>query len=1039
VSAATKQSDQPLGQVRPDPLQQLADLPDWLIAIVQPERVRGALARTIPEFVAGELTLDSCQISRLRLKKGRWNGLYHLTVTRSADNQRIIFQTQGTFTPPDQPEPDQPDGKQALGADGWRYYIAELRLLLEMQKPEAALPSLPILTDPEQSRALLEQSIRAAAPAYHDLRIQLCRPRVVRYKPGSRCTILYDLVYPSDLIHGRSWPELVAVKTYKGGKGANAYAGMRALWESSLGTGEAVTIAEPLGYLPELNALIQGPIREEQTLKDLIRSALRAGTPTALAELDQVMRKTAFGLAALHRSGAQYGEAYTWSEEFAEVRETAEQLGAAVPSLAGVAAPLLDRLKALDAEYPADPLGPAHHSFRPAQVLLYQGKIGFIDFDSFCQAEPALDLALFLSATKNIGLSEPHEEESNEDDTALDPNIRAHLLDQLDSICESFLAEYERHAPISRQRVALWETLDLLELVLTCWTKIKPVRLSNTMAMLERHLSRATGHVAASLATPAKQSQQNHFAEGLPQLAALPTWLLAPLQSERVVEALRCEVPEFSSGALILRRAKIRRMLLKEDAGGRWAGTYHLTIEDPSTGERGLALRGTLTPPHLQADTGMATASVSGVFGTDSWRCVLPELGLDLKPEPPESALGAMPQLTDPEQARVLLERGIRSSNPVYHDMQIQACRPEMISYKPGSRATLRYRLSYAPEASAGRGWPETVIAKTYRKDSKGRNAYDGMVALWHSPLATGDLATIAEPLAYIPELKIMVQRPIPGSQSLEDMLKDALSADSQEAIEELYGYMRKAAVGLAALHQSGVQHGETVGLDERFAEVRDLIARLLVPVPELAGVAEPLLARLESLAGTNPPDPSVPTHGTFNPEQVLIDGQKIGLIDFDDFCMAEPALDVGLFRAAIKDIGMNALDASLAHNREIRLARLAQLDTIGEVFLAEYERHAPISRPRVALWEAWSYLRDALHYWTKVKPAEPDNGVLMLESHLRDMRIDTAGSGGDVARSPRSKASSPLYRYVALASSLVASGWFDDMAEFLEILQSIL
>jgi hypothetical protein len=407
--------------------------------------------------------------------------------------------------------------------------------------------------------------------------------------------------------------------------------------------------------------------------------------------------------------------------------------------------------------------------------------------------------------------------------------------------------------------------------------------------------------------------------------------------------------------------------------------------------------------------------------------------------EPPESELAAMPQLTDPEHARVLLERGISSSNPAYHDLRIQSCEPDMISYKPGSRATILYRLGYAPEGPAGRDWPETVIAKTYRKDSKGRNAYDGMLALWHSPLASGDLATIAEPLAYIPELKIMVQRPIAADQSLEDMLKAALGADSQEAIEEVYRYMRKAAAGLAALHQSGARHGETVALDERYAEIHELIARLLVPVPELAGVVEPLLARLESLAAAHPPDPSVPTHGTFNPEQVLIDGQKIGLIDFDDFCMAEPALDVGLFRAAIKDIGMNALDASLARNHEIRVARLARLDTICEVFLAEYEQHAPISRPRVALWEAWSYLRDALHYWTKVKPAEPDNGLLMLKSHLRDMPIDAAGNGGSALPAPQKKASSPAYRYVALASSLLAGGWFADVAGILEILQSIL
>jgi hypothetical protein len=41
--------------------------------------------------------------------------------------------------------------------------------------------------------------------------------------------------------------------------------------------------------------------------------------------------------------------------------------------------------------------------------------------------------------------------------------------------------------------------------------------------------------------------------------------------------------------------------------------------------------------------------------------------------------------------------------------------------------------------------------------------------------------------------------------------------------------------------------------------------------------------------------------------------------------------------------------------------------------------------------------------------------------------------------RSPRTKASSPRYRYVAVAGALAASGWFDEMADILEIFQSIL
>ena len=483
----------PIETATPVGLELFAELPDWLVAIVQPERVRSALERVIPEFALGELALQGCEIRRMRIKKDRWIGIFQLTVGESHSGPSHLVQTQGMLFPPAADDLRLTTDEQPsilFGIEGWRCYVPELRLLLETQPPEAALPALPVLTDPEQARATLERGIRDGV-GYQDFRIQSCAPNVVRYKPGSRCTIVYRLAYPAELA-GHGWPDLVVAKTYKGDKGRNAYAGMRRLWESPLGTSDVVTIAEPLAFIPEVNLLVQGPIREEQTLKDLIRSALRAGTPDALAELDDYMRKTARGLAALHCSGARHGDTTTWEDELAEVREVVEQLDDAIPQLADAEAPLLTRLEARAAAHPPDPAMPSHRSFRPGQVLLNQGKIGFIDFDSFGQAEPALDLALFLSATKNIGLSEPHEEESSEDDAALDDEERLATLVRLEAICEAFLAEYEQAAPVSRQRVALWEALDLLSLTLTCWTKIKPVRLSNTMLMLERHLS-ATG------------------------------------------------------------------------------------------------------------------------------------------------------------------------------------------------------------------------------------------------------------------------------------------------------------------------------------------------------------------------------------------------------------------------------------------------------------------------------------------------------------------------------------------------------------------
>src|SRR6266511_3805265 len=319
-----------------DGLREFAELPDWLNAATDPAQVSAALARAIPEVAAGDLAIQDCDIGHVRIKRDVWTGAYALTLLERHSGQQNAVALRGTIVPPGWPEPRGEEiaanREQPFGSSGWRQYLPELRLSLEPARPDAALPSLPILTDPERAREMLETCIRAAAPEYEDLRIEACAPKIMRYTPGSRCTVLYRLQYPAGLADGHSWPDLVVAKTYKGGKGKHAYAGMRALWESAYARTGGVTLAEPLGFLPELNVLVQGPIREEQTLQELIASAARAGTPAALDELN-------------------------------EVRQVVDNLASAVPPLAEAAAPLLAWIEARAAQQPADPIMTIHGTF----------------------------------------------------------------------------------------------------------------------------------------------------------------------------------------------------------------------------------------------------------------------------------------------------------------------------------------------------------------------------------------------------------------------------------------------------------------------------------------------------------------------------------------------------------------------------------------------------------------------------------------------------------------------------------------------------
>jgi hypothetical protein len=421
--------------------------------------------------------------------------------------------------------------------------------------------------------------------------------------------------------------------------------------------------------------------------------------------------------------------------------------------------------------------------------------------------------------------------------------------------------------------------------------------------------------------------------------------------------------------------------LFLKNTNGCWRGVYALTVEVMPDGfQQVVPISIQVTAPGLPLPED-AQQPATGRFGEEGWHCYLPELRMLCEYEPPEQALEILPQLTDPAEAHDVLERSIRACSPTYSDLRIHACRPEVLNYKPGSRCTLRYHLEY-DAADADQGWPATVIAKVYRAH-KGQQAYEGMVALWHSPLSRSAAARISEPLAYVPELKLLVQAPLAEEQTLEEFLRSVLRAGTPAAWARLERFVRTAAIGLAELHLSGARAETARVWDERITDIPEQLERIAIVAPELVEALSPLFDHLQAFAAAHPADPLVPSHGSFDSDQVLIGGEELSFIDFDNFCMAEPALDVSHFRAAIMDSGMKLIDERTLRDPVARRAYLQRLDALGALFLAQYEALAPISRQRLALWDALDYLRDCLHIWTKPKLAGAEAVVRILEYHL--------------------------------------------------------
>ena len=75
-----------------------------------------------------------------------------------------------------------------------------------------------------------------------------------------------------------------------------------------------------------------------------------------------------------------------------------------------------------------------------------------------------------------------------------------------------------------------------------------------------------------------------------------------------------------------------------------------------------------------------------------------------------------------------------------------------------------------------------------------------------------------------------------------------------------------------------------------------------LAPVaPSLGGWLEDGLARAEAELAASARLAARPSHGDLKHNQILSDGRRWALVDFDTVCLAEPALDLGNFLAYLR------------------------------------------------------------------------------------------------------------------------------------------
>ena len=161
---------------------------------------------------------------------------------------------------------------------------------------------------------------------------------------------------------------------------------------------------------------------------------------------------------------------------------------------------------------------------------------------------------------------------------------------------------------------------------------------------------------------------------------------------------------------------------------------------------------------------------------------------------------------------------------------------------------------------------------------------------------------------------------------------------------------LRAAADALAALHHCGATLG-------RVTTLADHIVDLIHPHPRVVGRQLPAFAsRLRAVVAALAAHPRpgrascAPIHRDAHARQMLLDGARLWLLDWDLAAMGDPALDVANFRVYLR-------------------THVARGDDAAARFLDHYVRHDPAIDARLPPYEALTCLRLACKAWRLRQP----------------------------------------------------------------------
>ncbi|TMI00438.1 MAG: hypothetical protein E6H46_12505 [Betaproteobacteria bacterium] len=360
--------------------------------------------------------------------------------------------------------------------------LEPLAMNVSLYPVDAELPTLVGATDPATVLEILRDAL-PGANATPFVPVQ-CRVDVAHYPREHHCVLRYTLEGMRS--NGAEAPRVTVFGKVAGNdRGALTAVAVPALQERlHARKTRAFTVPRSLGFVAGLRLTLLEAISGVPRISRLLRERLQGGSgadgaPTLEGSIDAA----ACVAAGLHTSGIALGPNRPAPDELVELAQARLVLERLSPHLGAAFHEWLEAAAAYAGGSDPWPACFSHGDFSPSQLLFSGEQCGLIDFDTVCQAEPALDLGHFLAYLRVSACK-------------AGASASAGGREATKRLCARFLDAYMvecGHGPGAREalrvRVQLYEMVSLLRLAFHSWRKFKPARLELAVGLIRGRIA----------------------------------------------------------------------------------------------------------------------------------------------------------------------------------------------------------------------------------------------------------------------------------------------------------------------------------------------------------------------------------------------------------------------------------------------------------------------------------------------------------------------------------------------------------------------